>query len=427
MSLTINDKTLIPGIIVGLTCTINGFFINLGSLNLRINDIAFYILLVLWLLYSKPTRYFYNKNIYTGIAIIAFMFIYMIAIRMYYYNTYPPIYQSFFIKYLINKLLWLPIYVAFYMIYGGKRFILGVLVGIAISSLLDSLLVIGEYISIINGKEPDYSFIKSLGIAVEEKKLKVFNQGLIRPTGFMIDPNYTGAYAGIGTLFWDYAWQETKKRRYAIFAIISIIPMILLFSRTGLFSFILCFLLSIIMHFCRKNGLTYNIVAPYIIIILVVTITILFLYVFAENENLMDNIIRRASMQDGSSMTRFDYVEYYFSNINIWELLFGVGMAGSFLSPFFGIEEVLHPESSYISILMEYGSLFFIAYIGLLYITFRKLVKNNFYFAIIFIYINLIGVSYNFLGDRLYYFLIICFLLYTFAPNPSRSLNLFKN
>lgn len=420
----LHDRALLPGIIVGLTCTINGFYISLGSVNVRINDIAFYLLFIIWIIYPKPIRNYYNNNILKGIAIIGIMFIYMITVRMYNFNTYPSIYQDFFIKYLINKLLWFPIYIAFYMLYGGKQFIYGVLFGIGVSSILDSFLVIGEYTYIISGREPDYSFIKTLGIAVEEKKLKVFNQGLIRPTGFMIDPNYTGAYAGIGTLFWDYVWHKFHKKKYIIFSILSIIPMVLLFSRTGLFSFILCFLFSLLIFSKKKNR---NVVAPYVMITFSIVLIFLFIYVFSNDQDLIDNIIRRASMQDGSSMTRLDYIEYYFSHANMVELLFGVGMAGSYLAPFFGIEEVLHPESSYISMLMEYGCIFMTLYLFLLLDTLRKLIKRDYYLTIIFIYINLIGISYNFLGDRLYYFLIVCFILYTYVKTPSYSKYLTNN
>lgn len=337
---------------------------------------------------------------------------------MLYYDDYPPIYKVFFIKYLINKLLWFPIYIAFFMLYGGKNLIIGVLWGLGVSSFLNTFIVIWEYISFLNGNPMDYNIIKALGITVADKKLAVFNQGFIRPTGFMIDPNYTGAYAGIGAIMWDYLWAQTKNRKYAIFAIISIVPMFLLFSRTAIFSFILCFLFSLILRGYNKK---FTIMSPYIIIAFSIVIFFLISYVLAENQELIDNISSRTSMSDGSTMARVGYLEYYFSNVSFKQLLFGVGMAGSFLSIFFGSEEVLHPESSYIAMLIECGLLFFLCYVILLFITLKKLLKRDYYFALIFVYLNLIGISYNFLGDRLYYFLVVCFILYTYADKPLRA------
>lgn len=417
-SILLSNKNLIPGFIVGLTCTINGFYISLGSLNLRINDIAFYILIFYWLLNTKTIIYnYYSPQIKDGIILVILMFFYMVAIRMFYYDDYPRIYQIFFIKYLINKLLWFPLYIVFFMLYGGKNLIIGVLWGLGVSSFLNTFIVIGEYLSILNGNPLDYNIIRALGITVADKKLAVFNQGFIRPTGFMIDPNFTGAYAGIGAIMWDYLWEQTKNKKYAIFAIISIIPMFLLFSRTAIFSFVLCFVFSLILRGYNKK---FTIMSPYIIIVFSIVIFLLITYVLAENQELIDNISSRTSMNDGSTMARVGYLEYYFSNMSFKQLLFGVGMAGSFLSIFFGSEQVLHPESSYIAMLMEYGLIFLICYVFLLFITLKKLLRQNYYFALVFSYINLIGISYNFLGDRLYYFLIICFILYTYADKPLR-------
>lgn len=416
----LNLRNLIPGFIVGLTCTINAFSISIGSLNLRINDIAFYILIFYWALSPKTiVRHYYSSRIMDGVIIVVMLFIYMVAVRWIHYDEYPPLYQSFFIKYLINKLLWFPLYIAFFMLYGGRTLIIGVLWGIGVSSVLNTVLVIWEYIAIVGGNPLNYDVIKNIGITVADKKLDVFNQGLIRPTGFMIDPNFTGAYAGIGTIWWDYLWNQTRNKKYSIFAIISVLPMFLLFSRTAIFSYLICFIFSVTLNIYRKKK--YNIMSSYIIILISISIFFLLSYVLSENQEVIDNISRRTSMSDGSTLARLGYIEYYFSNISFGQLLFGVGMAGSFLTPFFGTTEVLHPESSYIAILMEYGLLFFMVYILLLFFTLKKLLKRNYYFALLFTYLNLIGLSYNFLGDRLYYFLVICFILYIHNSCPNHS------
>lgn len=412
----IKSDNFSSGFLLGLFSTMNGFMFHIGPFNLRFADIFFFVLFG-YCLISKPSsrlKLKYRHNFKEGLSIVSFLALWLIVCGLLNFNSYIEIYQIYFIKYLINKLIWIPLYAILFMLYGGKSFLLGVFWGIGICGIINSIFVIHEYILIVNGIVPRYDYLSKIGIFVSEKKYAVFNQGLIRPTGLMIDPNYTGAYAGIALIFFDYLRVLTKKSRYGIYALICSIPMFILFSRTALFSFFLCFVISVCYKIfsCNKQ---FRILSPQIVLIICAATILILFYLFKDDFNVSENLTRRLYMKDGSSSQRLDYLSYYMNHTSIFQWLFGSGVDGNSLTYFFGINEVLHPESSYISFIIENGIIFTALFICLMIYVFRRLIRRNYYYAFIFLYINLIGISYNFLGDRLYYFLFVCLLLYSYC------------
>ena len=411
---------ILPGLLIGFFCTANGFMFHVGSLNLRICDIFFFLLLIYWILVTRHKHYFYNNNIKKGLFIVFFIFFWITFTGIANYNNLSPVYQNFFLKYAINKLLWIPIYAFIFMAYGGSGFLYGVFYGISLCSLLNTAMVIYEYIYIQGGSLPKYEFIKSLGIYIDEKKNRVINQGMIRPTGLMLDPNYTGGYTGIGIIFFDSLYQRYKKIKYLICSIICAVPMFLVFSRTGLFSILLCFLLSIYIR--AKYGKRYSIIYPWVIGLSFICAILILSYILALDYQTYEMLVDRLTMNDSSAGVRSLYIDYYLSLANPIQIIFGVGNAGYFMSDFWGTSEVWGPESSVIALFIEQGLLFMTIYLIVLIYIFKKLININYHYAMILVYINLIGLSYNFLGDRVYFFLTCCLTMYCFSSYSSKNI-----
>jgi len=410
-----------PGVLLGLLCTINGFMFTVGGLNLRISDIPFYILIIYWIFFKSRIRLFYSREILRGLGIVFCIFTWIAVSGFLNLSMYSDIYQEYFVKYLINKVLWIPIYAVIYMIYGGKDFFVGVFWGISICALINSGMVLYEYYTIQNGYLPEYEFFKSLGVVMDEKKSMVINQNMIRPTGLMLDPNYTGAYCGIGIIFFDSLYRSSKKKRYLFFSILCVVPMLILFSRTGIFSFIMCYIISV--FFYLKNNKRYNLISQKVILIAICAGICIFTYILSLDYGMFERLTDRFLMKDSSASTRTDYIWYYFSLVNPIQLLFGVGNAGNFLTDFYGYQNIVWaPESSVITLFIEEGLIFNILFYWVVVKTFFKLIKTNYYYAFIFAYINFIGLSYNFLGDRVYLCLSVLFILYTYAIEPTRSI-----
>ena len=148
------------------------------------------------------------------------------------------------------------------MAYGGERFFYNVLLGISFCLVVNSMFVLYEYNSVLNGQIPSYSFLEMIGLYIDTKKEDVFNQNMIRPTGLMLDPNYTGGYAGIGLIFFDFLYRKTKKIKFIICQFLSIISIFIVFSRTGIFSLFVCFIISLLLYIFAPSKYHCRILSP---------------------------------------------------------------------------------------------------------------------------------------------------------------------
>lgn len=414
------------GFILGLLCTINGFMFHIGSFNIRICDIMFFLIPLYGIIKAKFNRNYYPNSIIYGLITAIVLTVWIFLSGFIHYNDYSEEYQDFFLKLSINKTLWIPLYAIIYMIYGGKRFLYGVFLGISVCSLLNTVIIIYEYITIQNGRLPNYSFLNIIGIWIDTKKEMVINQNMIRPTGLMLDPNYTGGYTGIGVIFFDWHYKVRRKKLFALLSILCIVPMFLVFSRTGLFSIAICFIITVIIRVFSSNR-KKPLLAPYVIFLTIVFAVLALAYIYTFDEGAVDLLIDRLSMKDSSSSVRTQYLEYYFRLASIPQVLLGVGFSGHFLQRFWGYTEVWAPESSFISLLIDNGVIFMLCYILLLSFVFVKLLRQNYYYAIILLYINCIGLSYNFLGDRVYYFICCCLIMFAFSQKNQRNKNGMNN
>ena len=111
----------------------------------------------------------------------------------------------------------------------------------------------------------------------------------------------------------------------------------------------------------------------------------------------------------------------YFNQADLMSLVFGTGTssAGLILSNILGLNvgQVWSPESNYITFAIEQGLFFLIVFFLYLAVVFFRLLRREQIYAYIFLYINLIGLSYNFLGDSIYLFLLVCFTMYAYDNN----------
>lgn len=396
---------------------------HIASFNLRICDFIFWILPLAWLFFFIRIRNCYDSNIFKGIGFITILFLWLTLSGFLHYDGYNELYQKFFVKYYINKLLWIPIYVIIFMAYGGKHFFYNVLLGISICVAINSLFVLYEYCFILNGQIPNYSFLEIVGIYMDVKKEDVFNQNMIRPTGLMLDPNYTGGYAGIGLIFYDYLYTKTKAKKYLFLQLLSVLSIFIVFSRTGLFSLFLCFIFSFFLHMFAPSKYHYKTLSPLVFFLLILGVVLVGLYIYSFDETTYQFLVDRLMMNDSSAGTRTLYLNTYMEDASIFQLFFGVGTSASgyFLGSdgfFYGATNVWAPESNIITFLMEQGLIFLLLYFILCIVIMLKLLRKNYYYALIFLYINLIGLSYNFLGDRVFYFLFSCFLLWIYTNIP---------
>ena len=410
------------GVILGFSSVANGFMFHIGSFNLRICDLVFWILPIYWLLGEINVRNYYSRNILKGVVIVAILFFWLTVSGFLHFEEYSELYQGFFVKYYINKLLWIPLYVLIFMAYGGERFFYNILLGISVCVALNSLFVLYEYYSILHGQLPNYSFLEGIGLYIDTKKEDVINQNMIRPTGLMLDPNYTGGYAGIGLIFFDYLYKIKKKKKYVLLQLLSVLSMLIVFSRTGLFSLFICFVFSLFIHFLIPSK-HYRVLSPSIFVIMVIGVILFGIYIYSFDETTYQLLFDRLMMNDSSAGTRTIYLETYINDASITQLLFGVGTSASgfFLGGegfFYGASVVWAPESNFITFFIEQGIFFIIFYLGICAIAMLKLLQKNFCYALVFLYINLIGLSYNFLGDRVFYFLNVCLLLWVYANIP---------
>lgn len=420
------DKDDCLAILLGFSSVANGFMFHVGTFNLRVSDLFFGFILLYWLIFKIHVRNYYRPRIVKGIAITFILFFWLTYSGLVNFGDYNDVYQDFYVKYYVNKLLWIPLYAFIFMAYGGEKFLFNVLLGISICIAVNSIFVLYEYYSIMHGYQPDYSYLEVIGIYIDSKKDDVINQNMIRPTGLMLDPNYTGGYAGIGFLFFDYLYKKTAKKKYVLYQIISVTSMFIVFSRTGLFSLVICYILSFLFSTFGNKKHQYKMLSPFVFIILISCFVLAGIYIYAFDEFLFEFLMDRLTMNDSSAGTRTLYLEYYLDKASIGQLLLGTGTSSVGLilgNDFGGIDNVWAPESNIITFFIEQGLLFLLFYFIVCYYIFRKLLILNFHYALIFAYINLIGLSYNFLGDRVFYFLFISFLLWVFVIrlNPGET------
>lgn len=413
------------GIILGFSSVANGFMFHIGAFNLRICDLVFWFLPIYWFVFRIRIRNYYDRNILTGVILVSIFFFWLTISGFIHFEEYNELYKDFFIKYYVNKLIWIPLYAMIFMAYGGERFFYNVLLGISICLAINSIFVLYEYYSILNGQIPSYSFLEMIGLYIDKKKEDVINQNMIRPTGLMLDPNYTGGYAGIGLIFFDYLYKKTKKRKFIFCQLLSMIPMFVLFSRTGLFSLFLCFIFSLLLYAFAPPKFHYRLLSPLMFSLLVIGVVFVGLYIYSFDESTYQLLLDRLVMNDSSAGTRTLYLDAYIEEASISQIFFGVGTSGSGFSLgsegfFYGAATVWAPESNVITFFMEQGLFFLLLYFILCVLVMSKLLRRNYYYALIFLYINLIGISYNFLGDRVFYFLISCFFLWVYANVPNR-------
>ena len=412
------------GIILGFSSVANGFMFHIGAFNLRICDLVFWLLPIYWFIFKVKVRNYYDKSILTGIAFITILFLWLTFSGFLHFNEYNELYQDFFVKYYINKLIWIPLYAMVFMAYGGERFFYNVLLGISICLAVNSIFVLYEYYSILNGQMPNYSFLEMIGLYIDTKKEDVINQNMIRPTGLMLDPNYTGGYAGIGLIFFDFLYKKTKKRKFVFYQLLSIIPMFIVFSRTGLFSLFICFFLSLLLYVFAPSKCRCRVLSPLMFSLLVIGVIFTGLYIYSFDENTYQFLLDRLVMNDSSAGTRTLYLDAYIEDASISQILFGAGTSGAGFvlgseGFFYGATAVWAPESNIITFFIEQGFFFILLYFVLCGIVWIRLLQKNYYYALIFLYINSIGISYNFLGDRVFYFLITCSFLWAYANLPS--------
>lgn len=410
-------------IIIGFFCLINGLMFHIGSFNLRIGDVFFFITIALVLMFYKNNTINYSRSCSSGINMILILLIWITISGFVNFSSYSDLYQKFFFKRYLNKDLWLLAYAFFYLMLGREEFLRKVLIGISICSLLNAILVLLEYIKILNGEILDYSFLERFGIFIDIKKEMIINQDLIRPTGLMLDPNYTAAYTGIGALYFDYLRKNINKL-YIILSILCVVPSLLLVSRTGLYSIIICFLLSLIFRIKHFRNREVYIVFPQLMFFVVFFFVFVVIYFYSFDEQFVSNQIERLMMNDSSALTRTWYIEYFCNNATLSQIIFGCGSGSSGMvlgNYFFGSDLVWSPESNYITFLIEYGVLFIAVYFLIVLLIFKKLIDNNFCYAMIFLYLNIIGISYNFLSDRVFYFLTCCFIMYSFDNKLKQS------
>lgn len=394
----------------------NGIFIKVGAFNIRFSDFFFYLFPIIIFLYFKKVRI--KKTEFFLLFLIFILFI-LLVLRGLFPLVTNATYDTYYVKFMFNRILWIPIYALFYLVFRGKLifyFSLGLFVGLCFNSVF----VLYEYTVVILGKIPDYNMLSSIGVYFDEKKMDIFNQGLIRPTGLMMDPNYTAGYSGIGILI---AEKLKSKYKYTIIIIgqtFLIIVMFLLLSRTAIFSFLIVvlvfFLLSIITH-RNETFNSFEVIAWKPLILLICFFILVSTIVSGIGIDIWQLLGDRFSSNDSSTATRVSYIDDYFRKVPFLLILFGFGTSragvgiDNYVNNYNISSEVWTPESSILTMMIEQGALFILLYFIFSFIFFYRLYRLDKYYSAIFMYINLIGISYNFLGDRLFWFMYIILIL----------------
>jgi len=408
-------------ILTGFLSLFTAFYFKIGSFNIRICDVFFYglIFLVIWKLAKNKT--------YINLKTIVLSSIFILAVLYIFFNTLKTnvnanqLYASFSTKFFINRYLWIILYILIYLTF-KEQFLEKFLEGLAIACALNVVFIIFEFIVIVLFfKSANYDFLNNIGIFVEPRKYIVFNQGLIRPTGFTIDPNYAASYAGIALLHYS------NKKVLSLKNWLLIASILILFSRSAIFSLIITYLITIIFN-KKNNPNEFNFSNLKILIFSGLSIFALVLFLFPD---FIIGITERLTVKDRSAATRFSYINLYIENTGIIDILFGKGSSSSgyFLNNFSSnsfTKKIWSPESNYITIFIEQGLIFTTIFFLIIFFILKKLANINIKYFAIFIYINLMGISYNFLGDRIYPILFISFSLYAYSYIHNLQNKIFK-
>ncbi|RYJ50859.1 hypothetical protein DR871_015295 [Flavobacterium petrolei] len=403
--------------LVGFFSFCNGIFIRIDAFNIRFSDFFFYSFPVLIFLYFKKVRI---KRTEFFLLFLIFALFMLLVLRGIFPLVTNATYDSYFVKFLFNRILWIPIYALFYLVFRGKvlfYFSVGLFAGL----FFNSVFVLYEYTVIILGKIPDYNMLSSIGVYFDEKKMDIFNQGFIRPTGLMMDPNYTAGYSGIGILFAEKLKLKSKhKYRFIIGQTFLLIVMFLLLSRTAIFSFlIVVFVFFLLVLISDRNEVlkSFEVIAWRPLVLLICFFILISIVAAGIGIDVWQLLGDRFSSNDSSTATRVSYIDDYFSKVPFLLILFGFGTSragvgiDNYVNNHTLSDEVWTPESSILTMMIEQGVLFILLYFILSVIFFYRLYKIDKYYAAVFMYVNLIGISYNFLGDRLFWFMYIILIL----------------
>lgn len=410
--------------LIGFFSFYNGVFIKYAEFSIRILDLFFYFLPILIILYINKIEI--NKK-----ELWMFLLLILISIVLFLRGVFPVItnelYDVYFTKFIFNRILWIPIYGMFYFIFREKAiyyFSLGIIAGL----FFNSVFVFYEYFIILNGKIPDYSFLSSIGIYFDEKKMDVFNQGFIRPTGVMMDPNYTSAYSGIGILFAEKFREKSKyKNLIIIIQSLLLLVMFLLLSRTAIFSFLIVVFVFFITSNISKSSSSINFLCWRPIIILLCFLVLISIVAKSYGLDVLQILSERLSSNDSSASTRVAYLDDYFYKVPFWIILFGFGTSrsgvgfDSYVNNYNNSIDIWSPESNILTFFFEQGLFFILFYFLVTTIFFIKIKKIDKFYASIFLYVNLIGISYNFLGDRIFWVLYIFLILIIPSKNKYES------
>lgn len=399
--------------LTGFFSLFTAFYFDLGLINVRVNDIFYYMLcLFSFFLCIKKLRIGqpigYLPIVLTVIVIVFYTFNLLGVIGL------NEVFTRGAIKYFINRIPWLLIYV-FILMALGKNFCKEFLNGFIIGALFCSVLMTIELtVFLKSGQSINYSFLSHFGVSTEPYK-GISNQGLLRPSGVTMDCNYSASYAVLAALILDETQLFKKKLIYSITKLFLILSALIVQSRTAIFGLIGIFLLSVLFRILNKKFKV--IVSKQMIVLIACSITAL-LYLYYNIPEIFDRSFQRVALADSSSGTRVLYFEKYkdemLKNKNgFLRILFGngTGSAGYILADVgYGKEAYWAPESNYLTFIIEQGIVFLFIFILIVFLSFVKLFELKSNIHIVFIYLLTVGATYNFLGDRVYWLLLLIFM-----------------
>ncbi|HIF9387709.1 TPA: O-antigen ligase family protein [Photobacterium damselae] len=400
--------------IFGLFSICSAYLLVIGSVNIRIYELGFYFFAVSILL-----RLLQEKKVNFKFIIFYVLLLLFVTLTMFSILEYNDLYQRYAFLYYSNKVLPIIIYgLCVYFI--GKDALDYFFKGLVVICFIGSIFVIIEYIEILRGT---YTVSKTvLGIInVDQKKLDFINQGFIRPSGFAIDPNFMAGYCGL-CVFYLFSFSSkgwfNKLKKWLI-----VLPMLFsvfaLLSRTAIFSTIITlgivFLLSIFGLYRNRSHSLYQFMFFCIVIVVCV-----FINVVITQPELLDSVIRRFSVSDGSANQRLEYIEYYLSHNSLISMFIGGGpySSGYLLGEeFFGNDFIWAPESAYLSIFIDYGIVGLFFFLSIIIACAIKLYLNKDNYFPVYVFLCVMPVAYNFMGDRVFLYLITVFAIYTLNYN----------
>jgi hypothetical protein len=340
------------------------------------------------------------------------------SVNLFHIPELTPDFSSGAVKYFFNRIPWLFAYILMLSILRGlfvEMFIKGFICG----TLFNAGLTILEAITFLtSGRGIEYRFLGSIFIQTQAEKALV-NQDLLRPTGVTIDPNYAASYAFLAILLLDFLQSKCSNKRrtilYGLLKIIIFVPAFMLQSRTAIFSFLITFFLSVFLRMFNNKRM---VVVPKLALVVLITLLAAGAYLKTAMPDYYATAYKRILLADQSSGTRMLYLDEYFSrtlNPNSFPyqglLGHGTGSSGYFLGNVgYGVEKRWSPESNYLTILIEQGGIFLCFYtLSLAYLFFR-LLKYDHRLALCAFYLCTIGLTYNFLGDRVYWIFLVTFM-----------------